>query len=156
MLTLSGLNVMKRQFKIKHLLLLMLVVSVGLFLHLGLKNITSALENDIADGESSLHVAGKQKMTSEFPAMMDTAYGMTVDNVALKTEASIFDYFLFRRTIQCTYNLNVDYMRRELAHSRIPQERWVVGHYIDVPTRYQSRQSASVTVTPFGYKLDKQ
>ena len=95
-------------------------------------------------------------MTDEYPAMMATAYGVTVDNVALKSAPSIADYFLFRRSIQCTYNLDVNYMRREIAHSKIPQDRRVDGHYVDVPSQHQSQQSFSVTATPFGYKRHTQ
>ena len=108
------------------------------------------------DAGSSLHGVGKQKLTDEHPAMMATAYGMNVDNVALKTAPLISDYFLFRRTIQCTYSLDVDYIRREIAHSRIPQDKRVDGHYVDIPSQHQSQQSFSVTATPFGYKRHTQ
>ena len=147
---------MRLKFNIKHLLLSMLVVSIGLFLHLGLDNAVSTMEHEITNTESSLHDVAKQKMTSEYSAMMVTAYNMTVDNVTLKADPTIADYCLFRRTIQCHYNLNVDYLRREIAHSRIPQDRRVDGHYVDVPSQHRAQHTVYVTATPFGYTIMNQ
>lgn len=147
---------MRLKFEIRHFLLTMLFVSIGLFLHLSLSNVTSTLENDVGNIESPLHEIAKQELLNEFPSIMATASRMSVDNLTFDAAPTIPDYCLFRRTIQCRYNLNVDYLRREIAHSKIPQDKRVDEHYVDVPSRHQAQESVCVTATPFGYRIKNQ
>ena len=144
---------MRLKLNIKHLLAAMLLVCFGVFLHLRLGNAISTLEHDIGNVDSTLHTVAKQKLTKEFSAMMASASDMSVDKVILDSNPTTIEYCLFRRTIQCRYNLNIGYTRREIAHSRIPRDERVDENYVDVPSKHHAKQSVCIIATPFGYRM---
>ena len=152
--TFIGLKRMRFKFKIKHLLAWMLVVSIAISSQLRLNYIISSGLHEIDDVESMRHQDAMQAFADEFPAAAGMKSSTSVDGIVINTSSSVLDYCLFRRTIDCKYNLNIHYFRRELAHSSIPDEFRIDKHYVDAPSRHQIKQSIRLTATPWGYQLD--
>lgn len=147
---------MRLKFNIKHLLALMLVVSIGTVLQLRLAQVISTFKHDIEDVESRMHRDAIRTLSNEFPAMAAARHSMSVDGINLDSSTTIMDYCLFRRTVKCRYNLNTGYLRREIAHGRTPKHMRVDEYYVDVPSQHQVQQTIRLTATPFGYKIENQ
>ena len=145
---------MRRKFTIKQLLALMLVVLVGVFVQLRLNNEISTFRHDVENAESPLHRDAIENISNEFSAIIDAEHSISIDGISLDSRPSIIDYCLFRRTIECRCNLNVSYLRRELAHYKVPPHLRRDEYYVDVPSHYQTQQTVHMTATPFGFRIE--
>lgn len=146
---------MKIKFKIKYLLALVLIAAVAVAIQSRLALAISTFSREVADPESNLHHDLVSQIRDEFPAIHDAKISTFVDGVDINSDVSLLDYCLFRRTIDCRYNYNVAYLRRETAHGKIPPDIRVGEQEVDVPSQYQKQQAVRVSATPFGYKIEK-
>jgi hypothetical protein len=149
------LDSMRANLKVRCFVALLLVTSIGAVLQSRLSHVTSAFSYEIEKAESPLHHGTLRRIGEEFPAIAHSKRSVSVDSVIQKSDSSILDYCLFRRTIECRYNYNVMYLRRELAHSRIPHETRIDEHYVDIPSQHKTQQTVRVSASPFGYNIAK-
>ena len=144
---------MRFKLTIKHLLACMLIVSVGVVLQMRLNRATSAFADNLSKPEFKLHRDAVIQIGTDYPAILNTNYSTSVDNLIVDSDPSLIDYCLFRRTVQFRYNLNINYLGRQIAHSRIPAENRIDDLYVEIPLTHQAKQVVRILATPFGCKI---
>ena len=103
-----------------------------------------------------MHRATLQYVLDNFPDVAKTKQNTYVDAVSQNSDTSFLDYCLFRRSFDCSYNFNVVYMKREIAHSLIPKESRVDGYFVNVPVFHPTEKHIRVHATPFSYTIENQ
>ena len=143
------------QFKIKHLLCFTTVAALCLSLQLGVYRSINAFENEIRNSSSTIHqntIETYAKSSDPNLVLADTAQPISVKISAMKTEPSLLDLILFRRTIECQYSVSIAVLTQQLRPA---------DYNPYVPTRpvpYTVTQKHELTgvarcaVGPFGYK----
>ncbi|MDB2687795.1 hypothetical protein N9Y42_11350 [Mariniblastus sp.] len=147
---------MRLRFKIKHVLLLTFIVAAAVCMQVSLDQTISAFKRDIEDVESVYHRDGLQDFLDEHSIPAASVYQTSVDRISFDSHPSIIDYCLFRRTVECRYKLSINFLQRQIAHSRIPKENRVDGIHIDIPTCEETQHAVHLIANPFTRTIETQ
>ena len=145
------------KFKIKHLLCFTTVVALCLSLQLGVYRSINAFENEIGNSNSTIHqttIETYAKISDPNLALANIDQPTSVKISAMKTEASLLDLILFRRTIECRHTVSIAVLKQQY---RTETSSYISSRSVPytVVQKHEITGVARCTVGPFGYKHQK-